>query len=32
MGTMITFTRPDGQAASGYLAEPANAAGARPWW
>jgi carboxymethylenebutenolidase len=38
MGTMITFTRPDGQAASGYLAEPANAAGApavvviQEWW
>ncbi|MBL0085704.1 MAG: dienelactone hydrolase family protein [Ideonella sp.] len=35
---MITFTRPDGQAASGYLAEPANAAGApavvviQEWW
>ena len=28
MGTMISYTRPDGQSASGYLAEPANATGA----
>ncbi len=38
MGTTITFQRPDGQAASGYLAEPANAAEApgivviQEWW
>ncbi len=38
MGTMINFTRPDGQTASGYLAEPAQPAGApavvviQEWW
>ena len=38
MGSMISFTRPDGQAASGYLAEPAKPAGApavvviQEWW
>jgi carboxymethylenebutenolidase len=38
MGTMISYTRPDGQSASGYLAEPANATGApgvviiQEWW
>jgi len=38
MGTMISFTRPDGQTAIGYLAEPANAQGApavvviQEWW
>ncbi|MEI7464056.1 MAG: dienelactone hydrolase family protein [Burkholderiales bacterium] len=38
MGTTTTFQRPDGQAASGYLAEPANQAHApgivviQEWW
>jgi carboxymethylenebutenolidase len=38
MGTLITFQRPDGQAASGYLAEPPHPAGApgivviQEWW
>lgn len=38
MGTMVTFKRPDGQAIQGYLAEPAQAAGApavvviQEWW
>jgi carboxymethylenebutenolidase len=38
MGTTITFKRPDGQALQGYLAEPAQAAGApavvviQEWW
>jgi carboxymethylenebutenolidase len=38
MGTTIHFTRPDGQPASGYLAEPANPSGApavvviQEWW
>lgn len=38
MGTMISFTRPDGQTATGYLAEPANPQGApavvviQEWW
>jgi carboxymethylenebutenolidase len=38
MGTTITFQRPDGQAASGHLAEPANPADApgivviQEWW
>jgi len=38
MGTTITFLRPDGQTASGYLAEPANPAEApgivviQEWW
>jgi len=38
MGTMTTFQRPDGQTATGYLAEPANAAKApgivviQEWW
>ena len=38
MGTMVTFKRPDGQSLQGYLAEPANAAGApgvvviQEWW
>jgi len=29
MGSNITFQRPDGQNVQGYLAEPANPAGAR---
>ena len=38
MGTMVTFTRPDGQAVQGYLAEPAPVSGApavvviQEWW
>ena len=38
MGTMVSFKRPDGQAVQGYLAEPAQAAGApaivviQEWW
>ncbi len=38
MAQTITFTRPDGQTVQGYLAEPANAAGApgivviQEWW
>lgn len=38
MGTMVTFKRPDGQEIQGYLAEPAQAAGApavvviQEWW
>ncbi|MDE2275291.1 MAG: dienelactone hydrolase family protein [Burkholderiales bacterium] len=38
MGTTITFNRPDGQPAQGYLAEPAQGAGApaivviQEWW
>ena len=38
MGRMIEFKRPDGQSVQGYLAEPANAAGApgvvviQEWW
>jgi carboxymethylenebutenolidase len=38
MGKMIEFKRPDGQSVQGYLAEPANAAGApgvvviQEWW
>jgi carboxymethylenebutenolidase len=38
MGSMISFQRPDGKAVSGYLAEPAQAAGApavvviQEWW
>src|SRR3954469_26019566 len=38
MGTMVSFTRPDGKAVSGYLAEPATAADAQAivviqeWW
>jgi carboxymethylenebutenolidase len=38
MGSTVTYTRPDGQTASGYLAEPAHAAGApavvviQEWW
>jgi carboxymethylenebutenolidase len=38
MGKMIEFKRPDGQSVRGYLAEPANAAGApgvvviQEWW
>lgn len=38
MGQMISFSRPDGQSLQGYLAEPANAAGApavvviQEWW
>ena len=38
MGTTVTFQRPDGQSVQGYLAEPANAAGApavvviQEWW
>ena len=38
MGKMIEFKRPDGQGVQGYLAEPANAAGApgvvviQEWW
>ena len=38
MGQTITFQRPDGQSVQGYLAEPANAAGApavvviQEWW
>jgi carboxymethylenebutenolidase len=38
MGTTVTFKRPDGKAVSGYLAEPAHAAGApaiviiQEWW
>jgi carboxymethylenebutenolidase len=38
MGKMIEFTRPDGQSVQGYLAEPADAAGApgvvviQEWW
>jgi carboxymethylenebutenolidase len=38
MGTMISFKRPDGQSVAGYLAEPAQAAGApgmvviQEWW
>jgi carboxymethylenebutenolidase len=38
MGKMIEFKRPDGQSVHGYLAEPANAAGApgivviQEWW
>ena len=28
MGKMVEFKRPDGQSVQGYLAEPANAAGA----
>jgi len=38
MGTMISFKRPDGQVIQGYLAEPAQAAGApavvviQEWW
>lgn len=38
MGRMITFPRPDGQTAAGYLAEPANAPNApavvviQEWW
>ena len=38
MGKMIEFKRPDGQSVQGYLAEPAQAAGApgvvviQEWW
>lgn len=38
MGTMVSFKRPDGQVIQGYLAEPAQAAGApavvviQEWW
>lgn len=38
MGTMVSFNRPDGQGIQGYLAEPAQAAGApavvviQEWW
>ena len=38
MGQTVSFTRPDGQALQGYLAEPARAAGApglvviQEWW
>ena len=38
MGTMVNFKRPDGQTVQGYLAEPAQAAGApavvviQEWW
>jgi carboxymethylenebutenolidase len=38
MGKMVEFNRPDGQSVQGYLAEPANAAGApglvvlQEWW
>ena len=38
MGTMVTFTRPDGQAVQGYLAEPTPVPGApavvviQEWW
>src|SRR5512138_1134497 len=38
MGKMVEFKRPDGQSVQGYLAEPANAAGApgvvviQEWW
>ena len=38
MGTMISYNRPDGQSVAGYLAEPAQAAGApgmvviQEWW
>ena len=38
MGTMVSFKRPDGKDVPGYLAEPANAAGApavvviQEWW
>jgi carboxymethylenebutenolidase len=38
MGTMISFSRPDGKSLQGYLAEPQNAAGApaivviQEWW
>ena len=38
MGTTLTFQRPDGQTASGYLAEPTHSAGApgivviQEWW
>ena len=38
MGQTVTFQRPDGQTVSGYLAEPANSAGApgvvviQEWW
>jgi carboxymethylenebutenolidase len=38
MGSTVTFTRPDGQSISGYLAEPAQAQGApavvviQEWW
>src|SRR6202789_3784670 len=38
MGTTVSFNRPDGKAASGYLAEPAHPAGApavvviQEWW
>ena len=38
MGNMVSFTRPDGQSVQGYLAEPAQAAGApaivviQEWW